>query len=502
MNTRFVGHNFIINSLYYFWTNFWYLLPFVSVFLLLTASLYVTHTSLWFIAFFILILFYFLLLSYYWVFNALVLEIFWKNELLNILLANSINKYHPFVFYSALIYTKVIYFEYTNYSKLIKFKSIGQNKYIVIFSILYVVAMLITLVLGGWWALQEGSWGGWWNWDPSETFGLVIFIYYTFVTHSNFTKFRYHSRFITICLWVNLILSLYILIQLNFDLVSHNFGTRVHQFTNTYYVFLWLLLMLFYRFYYYTFKNFTQLQIHLYYAKISFVWNLIIFFTSCVLLISFLELWINSTWILFTANNLNSEFNLSTLIYIQVFLVTVLYYNTTFFNSLLITFSLFFIWPLNFLFLTFLNLKKLFQFHKLILSWAFFSFLYINYYTSTWSLNIYHHLPTLFHIRETWNYFNLKLNISHIEINLIKNSFNYYCDVTWTFIHNASTFSSLLFSHLFTNDFYTQTLSSVSFEFFYNIQIIDSYTTPLPLIIVLYLLYLMSTFRYKLLIIF
>lgn len=39
-------------------------------------------------------------------------------------------------------------------------------------------SLSLTLALGGWWAFQEFTWGGWWNWDSVETpvLGLLIYL--------------------------------------------------------------------------------------------------------------------------------------------------------------------------------------------------------------------------------------------------------------------------------------------------------------------------------------
>jgi cytochrome c biogenesis factor len=38
----------------------------------------------------------------------------------------------------------------------------GYNK--IKLAIYFLSILLLGLILGGWWAYQEGSWGGWWNW--------------------------------------------------------------------------------------------------------------------------------------------------------------------------------------------------------------------------------------------------------------------------------------------------------------------------------------------------
>ena len=55
----------------------------------------------------------------------------------------------------------------------------GGFRYLITYSII----LTITLYFGGWWALQEGSWGGWWNWDASEVLGLITLLYLILAVH-------------------------------------------------------------------------------------------------------------------------------------------------------------------------------------------------------------------------------------------------------------------------------------------------------------------------------
>ena len=83
----------------------------------------------------------------------------------NALLINGLNKYHPFILYAAwmlLLSTRLISAPVNKSFATHKFK-IQNNSFWLIPAFYYIVA---TLALGSWWAYQEGSWGGWWNWDP------------------------------------------------------------------------------------------------------------------------------------------------------------------------------------------------------------------------------------------------------------------------------------------------------------------------------------------------
>jgi len=115
-------------------------------------------------------------------------------------------------------------------------KSFQKDKcklqYIFVYIKFSIPLITIALYLGSWWALQEGSWGGWWNWDASEFFGLLIFYYLILSVHRpDLVK--------SLLLLVNFLLKtqyllviFFLLLQLNFNVISHNFGFRSTKFLN------------------------------------------------------------------------------------------------------------------------------------------------------------------------------------------------------------------------------------------------------------------------------
>ena len=154
---------------------------------------------------------------------------------INLLLLNSLNKYHPFIFYLS-VYLILTLTLLSNFSLFTSVKHpFLLNKTLTYFRIQCRVAIslnLSALFMGSWWALQEGTWGGWWNWDPSEVFGLMFGILALWVQHSMgsyvaLTKVL--NKFIQLTLYT---LLTYFFIQLNFDLVSHNFGAKFFFFFN------------------------------------------------------------------------------------------------------------------------------------------------------------------------------------------------------------------------------------------------------------------------------
>lgn len=58
----------------------------------------------------------------------------------------------------------------------------------------------VTLVLGGWWAYQEFTWAGWWNWDGVETPILVLSLY---ILQQYFHNWRVTTRLTAVNLRTN-----------------------------------------------------------------------------------------------------------------------------------------------------------------------------------------------------------------------------------------------------------------------------------------------------------
>jgi cytochrome c biogenesis factor len=97
-----------------------------------------------------------------------------------------------------------------------------EGKQLFIFSAL----MAFTMFWGSWWAYQEGSWGGWWAWDPSETFGLFIFLIIIYAKHSNFKSLILDKINFRLRLLIYFLFLVYLFTQANFGLTSHDFGMQ------------------------------------------------------------------------------------------------------------------------------------------------------------------------------------------------------------------------------------------------------------------------------------
>ena len=152
----------------------------------------------------------------------------------NLLLTNALNKYHPLIFYSSLLLLLVNYGNLSLYSLQVRlfaeplsinFLNNSRNPVLIL--------NFTALFLGSWWALQEGTWGGWWNWDASELFGLTPTLAVLKLLHSrqllrNSWVYLHHALTYCICALIS-----YLLIQLNFELIAHNFGPKFFFFFNS-----------------------------------------------------------------------------------------------------------------------------------------------------------------------------------------------------------------------------------------------------------------------------
>ena len=291
--SRVTAHNFLLNMLYYYWTNFWFLIPTVSISFLLIACLNIRVVAWGVILPAMITLLYLLTLNHYWVTNTTIFEICLRKENLNLLLTNSINKYHPLLFYVSLFALLSLYLKTGRARYKTRTKQINSEVQWLSNALFFLIINLFTLSLGGWWALQEGSWGGWWNWDPSETFGLVVMLCYVLTLHLNLSKTREKWYRVFVNLFFYIILLLYTLIQLNFDLVSHNFGTRLHQFVNSYYAHCYILTLLSVQLITLLFNQKISLNQYKINANIIFVTIILTILILALLFSAFLDLIVN-----------------------------------------------------------------------------------------------------------------------------------------------------------------------------------------------------------------
>jgi hypothetical protein len=151
----------------------------------------------------------------------------------NQLLSNALNKYHPFVLYLSFTLALFTYsLRVLSWQTASTFCVSTLNRLWTKARWVVILINLLALWMGSWWALQEGTWGGWWNWDSSEVFGLGVTFAFLTLTHSIsrpstdvFFCVKFHAL-------VVIVLCSYVFMQINFELVSHNFGSKFFFFFN------------------------------------------------------------------------------------------------------------------------------------------------------------------------------------------------------------------------------------------------------------------------------
>lgn len=234
-----------INQYFFFWTSLTYLPSFFSLLTLLVFNQstnglkggYVNTLTL------ILVLYNIELVDFQ--IASTISEVFDTTQTsFNFLLTNNLNKYHPFIFYVSAILTLTLFTRlsvpHQSWSIFTQIASIKISRQITQ-SVIWI--NLFALYLGSWWALQEGTWGGWWNWDASEVFGLLFALFSLRLVHTSTPLNTYKELYVWLRLVMYTLILTYFFIQLNFDLVSHNFGAKFFFFFSNNLFFIEVLLI-------------------------------------------------------------------------------------------------------------------------------------------------------------------------------------------------------------------------------------------------------------------
>lgn len=258
-----------IESYSFWWTSLTYLPSFFFLFL---ASLFIVeasrtealHLPLYLIA---MSLVYWFEVADYTPLNTLDLTTSYSNYGLNRLLTNTLNKYHPFIFYFSVcalfssfwIYVLKVAPAWNPFRNISILNYWGERGWLV------VLVNLCSLFMGSWWALQEGTWGGWWNWDSSEVLGLEVSLTALALNHSYYRIQHFEKFLVRFTYLIFILIISYFFIQLNFELVSHNFGAKFFFFFNnnlfSIEVILGLTFAVFYTFWFYFYSSETELTL-------------------------------------------------------------------------------------------------------------------------------------------------------------------------------------------------------------------------------------------------
>lgn len=248
----------LLNYYYFWWTNPWYIAILFFTILYIWLTFLTTHLFYPFRTLLIIFIFlYFLETQFFLVSNYSLFIINLNLSNFNTFLFNNFNKYHPFILYStaAIFLITSLTFVSILKSNFYFSKTATQTNYFNFNELMLLFFSSISLFLGSWWASQEASWGGWWNWDSSETLGLLLLIYISLLVHFVYTKIPHVNNYYFNLFFSLFVFASYFFIQLNFDLSSHNFGIKFFFFFNNNFFFIEIIYCIFTLFFLFFFKK-------------------------------------------------------------------------------------------------------------------------------------------------------------------------------------------------------------------------------------------------------
>jgi hypothetical protein len=505
LNTRIWLNEFFLNTYYFYWTSFWYLLAVIVLLKLVFIIVYLRYSSFHVTILTLFLLFYTFTILEYYGYNYFTLKTLKPEYQINSLLTNSINKYHPFIFYFTLTWLYV-----TNLHTLNTYE---KNPFGITFGKLYVTQRLgfflpmiyTTLGLGSWWALQEGSWGGWWNWDSSEVFGLIVMLFYVQLVHKPFVRTSWQTLNSLTVSSVLILFLVYTLIQLNFDLVSHNFGTKASQFISSdqfFYIFMFItsaFTVTFVISHKSGINNFGKVLK----LKSSAIKVLVFTLsTFSIIALSFAELINNFYWLIFSSNFMNI---LNVTIYYSPLILLLLYLSTTRLNSLLLTVFFLLTYSLETAYLLCASVVlrgKIHTIHLLAYIFIFISYQSLNQSVVGWNYITCNNYVFLSHSLLDINNTFIKLNTTYIETPSIGLLDNQLVDLGWNFIQWSTNQQAHTFQHSLSSSLVFQGLFNSLLEYLHNILVFDYCSQTLGVVVVLSVLLLSNMQRRKTLILF
>lgn len=352
-------NDFYLYNFYFFWTNLWYLPIFIFTLCLLILYKNIL-CNLFICSLYYLITFTFFVI--YLEFNNNNLNLYENsifNENINVLLINNINKIHPFLLYfSSAILIYIFILLYNSFLNSIHQRSSYYLNFFYRKIFFFYIINSIAIFLGSWWAFQEGSWGGWWNWDSSEVFALLILLKILILYHSNIFLNSFYIKLEYLKSSLFYLIIFYLFMQINFSLISHNFGFKIMQFIDKDYLIILFIIKLLFN----VLLGYLNLSLYYSYTKALgnkkkhfIIYFLFILFYS-IIYGSLLLLINNFLWELLKINILNIQLQFNILI---IFILFYFIYFLFQFNIYLTLFSYFYnTLIINYLIVLFIKLVK------------------------------------------------------------------------------------------------------------------------------------------------
>jgi hypothetical protein len=323
-------------------------------------------------------------------------------------------------------------------------------------------------------------------------------IIYVLKTHTNFNLVKLKELKQSTSSWLLVFAFLYYLIQINFDLVSHNFGTRVHQFIDSYGFYSAMLLLITLK----VMRLLTQkVKEHMFSqpTEVKKLSNLLIslalVITTLIVVTSCSELIINILWTLLSVNLMNYTPEISYLVVLLIIITLVKLNKLNLFVALTLFSSTQVSWIYSILLISLIRIFDFSKLHTITWTWITLSFIYTNQSISEWRL-------TTLNEKKWASYFELKLNNSGVEHLIFANKNFSLHDTLWGLARNTSNMSQPSFLHSSGSGISTQTLKTFLLELNHSITILDYSTNILSLLSITWLIYMLKALKLRYLIIF
>lgn len=512
-------NDFYLSNFYFIWTQF-FILPLLLLTIHLKHNLVSLKSKNSLIVITYVLLLYTLLWSVreYYVLNQYVFHTKNTQYFFNNLLINPLNKYHPILFFSAyiFIFNSLLYSNPSTNWRFSPVTNVGStllNEFNVKNNFFWPL-LSFSLFLGAWWALQEGSWGGWWNWDASEVFGLLILTYLLILLHrkSLYTVLTINLSINTIT--ISSIVVVYCLLQLSYTLVSHNFGLNLIGYGYVQLTFLNTLILsiLLYMFtvintWYITtkafwiknliLKFFTKTTVKFSYNLTKLLITLLITLLCYIYVSSFTPILNNIFWKSFTLETLNKTPIIlnSKLITIILLLTIVMGYNSLILLLLLLQYSQLQYYSLfcTFLYVSHSTVNKYFHILLVLLLTLPITLQYIL--MSYWELNT----PVVNWLNTYWrllvrNSFFLENTDIYLLTSTLSNLS--YCTPTsfFSFSHNLNT---QFFALNLSENLLHQTIYNHTYLYLFSVTVSDNPSLVTDMCILLILLFIFVISRAK-----
>ena len=352
LNTRFTINDTYVSSYYFWWTSITYLASFLWLFLMVIL-LALTPKEFEFknIAIVTSSLIFTVEISDFLVLNNGWTQSNYTGNGLNVLLTSQLNCYHPLILYSSffvlisslLVYSNTgtdnIYYLYPRYTRLSR-----------TLNWLFTSLNVTALYLGSWWAIQEGTWGGWWNWDTSEVLGWLITLYFVVCLHSVIASRWRTIQWYKHSILLKSVIFMYTLVQISFELTAHNFGIKFFYFFNNSLFLIEIFLLTGVWIFYSTklvinYRQFSNIQswgnsINVFseYSFKAFIRILFTLFIFMFIILSSKPLAIHLTWIFFELQNSTVLVTNSGLTFLLMFCFHATLLRSRYFSVLLVFF--------------------------------------------------------------------------------------------------------------------------------------------------------------------